>query len=193
MKKLFLTITVVASVLLTGCFGSSESKAPSEKKIEGFHVYSVDEFSIQVADEWETLSGVNLPSNAPKNTLIAFRSNIKNPRFTANAALIKNDLAQEISTLEYAKMLRQKTIDGLFDFHEILTEQTKIVVAGQETDTILFVAEGRDATDQDLKRFMQISTVKGKTAYVAVGSFLSEEGEGMAKKLETMMRNFEIK
>lgn len=193
MKKSLVAITLAVSILLSGCFGSSEPKAPSEKKIEGFNVYSVEEFSIQVPDEWETLAGVNLPSNAPKNTLIAFRSNIKNPRFTANAVIIKNELAQEISSLEYAKMLRQKTADSLFDFHEILTEQTKIVVVGQETDTILFVAEGRDATDQDLKRFMQISTVKGKTSYVAAASFLNEEGEATSKKLETMMRNFEVK
>ncbi|MBI2638113.1 hypothetical protein HYW83_00820 [Candidatus Peregrinibacteria bacterium] len=193
MKKMFIGITIGTSILLSGCFGSSEPKAPSEKKIEGFHVYSVEEFSLQVPDEWETLSGASLPGNTPKNTLIAFRSNVKNPRFTANVALIKNDLAQEITPLEYAKMLRQKTVDSLFDFHEILTEQAKIMIAGQEMDTIFFIAEGREATDQDLKRFMQISAVKGKTAYVAAGSFLTEEGEGMAKKLETMMRNFEVK
>lgn len=190
---MFIAITIGASFLLAGCLGSNDSKTPSEKKIEGFHVYTAEEFSIQVPDEWETLSGAGLPGNTPKNTLIAFRSNIKNPRFTANVALIKNDFAQEIIPLEYAKMLRQKTIDGLFDFREILTEQTKIMIAEQETDTILFIADGREATDQDLKRFMQISAVKGKTAYVAVGSFLAEEGEGTAKKLETMMRNFEVK
>ncbi len=181
------------ALLLSGCFGSSDDKAPSEKKIEGFHVYSTEEFSIQVPDEWEVLTPVNFQSDTPKNTLTAFRSNIRSPKFTANAALVKNELSEEILGLDYAKVLRQKTADSLADYHEILTEQTKLVVGGNETDTILFVADGREATDQNLKRFMQISGIKGKTAYIAIGSFLTEEGEGTAKKVETMLRNFEVK
>lgn len=186
-------MVLTAALLLSGCFGSSDDKAPSEKKIEGFHVYSTEEFSIQVPDEWETLTLVNFKSDTPKNTLIAFRSNIRNPKFTANVAIVKNELSQEILGLDYAKVLRQKTADSLADFHEILTEQTKLMISGKETDSILFASNGREATDQNLKRFIQISGVKGKTAYIAVGSLLVEEGEDTAKKIETMLRNFEVK
>lgn len=181
------------TLLLSGCFGSSDNKAPSEKKIEGFHVYSTEEFSIQVPDEWETLTSVNFSSDTPKNTLLAFRSNIRNPKFTANVAIVKNELSEEILGLDYAKVLRQKTADSLADFHEILTEPTKFMVSGKETDTILFAANGREATDQNLKRFMQISGTKGKTAYIAIGSMLSDEGEDTGKRIETMLRNFEVK
>jgi hypothetical protein len=192
MKKLLVSISTI-SILLSGCLGSSDPQVPSEKKIEGFHAYTTEEFSMQVADEWETLLPVNFPSNTPKSTIIGFRSNLKNPKFTANATLIKNELSQEISTLDYTKALREKTQQDLFDFREILTEQTKVIIGGTEIDTIFFMADGRESTDQNLKRFMQIAGVKGKTAYVATGSFLTEESEATGKKLETMLRNFEIK
>jgi len=53
--------------------------------------------------------------------------------------------------------------------------------------------EGKERPDADLKRFMQISAVREKTAYSVLGSYLATEKEDLAKKIETVVRNFEVK
>lgn len=173
------------SLLLTGCFGSSTDTKATEKTLEGFHSYSTEEIKLQIPNDWEVLT--------PKNTLVAFRSNIRNPMYTANVAIIRNELPAEASTLDYAKILYEKVKSELTEFHEILAEQIKTHVKGSETDTLFTVFEGRESPDADLKRFMQVSAVSGKKAYIATGSMLASEDEGVSKMLETMVRSFEVK
>jgi len=197
MKKIFLPLVIV-SFLLSGCFGASDETKPSDKKIEGFHAYSTGEFSMQIPDEWEILTPEKFQSNVPKNTLIAFRNNIKDEKFTANVVVIKNELQQEqeISTLDYAKSLRQKVSQDLSAYGEVAVEQVKVFVGGKENETVFLYVLGREQPDSELKKFIQISAVKGKTAYIAIGSMLPTENETnitLTDKIVTMIKSFELK
>lgn len=178
-------IFIGISLLLTGCFGSSTDTKATEKTLEGFHSYATEEIKLQIPDDWEVLT--------PENTLVAFRSNIRNPMYTVNVVIIKNELAAEIGTLDYAKILYEKVKGELTGFHEILAEEIKTHVKGSETDTLFTVFEGRESPDADLKHFMQVSAVSGKKAYIATGSMLAADGEGVSKMIETMVRSFEVK
>ncbi|MBI4994179.1 hypothetical protein HZC21_00840 [Candidatus Peregrinibacteria bacterium] len=195
MKKILIGFAVASSIILSGCFGNSDSSKPSDKKIEGFHVYATEEFEMQIPDEWEIFTPDKFASNISKNTLIAFRNNVKNEKFTANVVVIKNELMQEqeISTSDYAKSLRQKMSQDLSSYSEILTEQPKIFINGKENETVFLYASGRQQPEGELKNFMQISAVKAKTAYIALGAFLENDSKEVAKKIETMIRSFEVK
>lgn len=190
MKKLLLALAI--PLLLTGCFGSTATPTTTPSTT-GFTSYANDEFKLQVPNDWETLMPINFKSEVPTNTVVAFRNNIRDPKFTANVAIIKNTLSQTVATLDYAKALYQKTSDEVTSFKEILTEEMNIMVAGKETRTILHVLEGREAPDKDSKRFFQITGVKGKTAFIAIGSMLATDTDVTAKKLEAMVRSFEVK
>lgn len=197
MKKIYLPLIVIP-FLLAGCFGSSDSSTALDKKIEGFHSYSTGEFSMQIPDEWEVITLEKFQSNVPKNTLIAFRNNVKDEKFTANVVVIKNDLSQEqeISSLDYAKSLHQKMSQDLSNYIEIAVEQMKIFADNKENETIFLYAVGREQPESDLKKFMQISGIKGKTAYIALGSMLSTESETntvLTDKIITMIKSFEVK
>lgn len=192
-KKILISI-LVGSFILTGCFGSDgSSPASQDESAAGFHSYASNEFRLDVADDWETLTPTVFKSDTPANTVIAFKNNIRNPRFTANVAVVKNTLSQSVPTTDYAKALYQKTSDELTSFKEILTEETKILVSGKETKTIFRIVEGRESPEKDTKRFFQITGVKGKNAFIAIGSMLATDDEATAKKLETMVRSFEVK
>lgn len=179
-------------LLLTGCFGGGD-EAPSEKTIEGFHLYQTEAFSIQVPDGWETLDGNDFGSSVPANTLAVFRNNVKNPIFVSNTAVLKNALAGEASSLDYAKALRDKLSDQLNSYREVAAEETDIIVSGNETPSFFVFAEGRESPEDDLKHFFQFSGVKGSEAYVALGSLLSTENEDLHKKMETMVKSLSIK
>lgn len=153
---------------------------------------------MQIPDEWEILTPEKFQSNVPKNTLIAFRNNIKDENFTANVVVIKNELPpeQEISTPDYAKSLRQKVSQDLSAYSEVAVEQVKVFVGGKENETVFLYALGREQPESELKKFIQISAVKGKTAYIAIGSMLPTESEtntALTDKIVTMVKSFELK
>ena len=176
------------ALLLGGCFGSSggaASTAPEEKKIEGFHAIATDEFYIQIPDGWDALKEVDFKSGTSKNVVAAFRSNVRSPKFTSNIVIVKNELGAESQASDYGKALRQKIIGELSALKELAVEEG--------SSTLFLSVEGRESDDADVKRFVEKSHVKGKTAYIAVGSFLASEDDGTAKKVETAVRSFEVK
>lgn len=185
MKKSQLVISITVVALLSGCLGGdSEPKARADI-MEGFHIYETEGFLIQAPDQWEVLTEVNFESTTPKNTLVAFRNNIRNALYTANVVVVRNELPEAVEGLDYAKALVQKTARSLTSFREISNEQMK--------DTIFFRSEGRESPDQDLKQFMQLSAVKAKTAYVVLGSGLATEDIDTLKKIEDTVKSFEVK
>lgn len=194
MKKTLAVIMLILP-LLTGCFGGGDDKTGQDamQEIPGYTIYDSGEFALQVPNEWETLTAVNFKSDTPANTLVAFRSNMRNPKFTANVAVARNELAAEISTHDYARGLYQKISDDLMEFKSLALEENKIYVSGIEHDSLFIYIEGRNSADSDTKRFMQISGAKGNNAYIVIGAFLPEENENTINKVEKMVRSFRIK
>lgn len=194
MKKI-LILVIGISFFLTGCLGTSDSSNNDGPKTSGFHSYSTEDFKIQIPDEWDVLTPLNFTAGTPPNTLVAFRSNIRNPRFTPNVVIIRNELSAEISTSDYAKTLHQKISNELSAFQEISVEKTNITVGGKPAETLFIYIEGRESPDSDLKRFMAIAGVKNQTAFIAMGSFLTNiaETESVANKMAETIRSFEIK
>lgn len=182
MKKILLACLLILVPLLSGCFGGGDNENVIDKTVEGFHIYSTNEVSLLIPDEWEILTPVKFKSDVPKNTLMAFRNNIQNEKFTANVIIMKNELSEEgVLTADYAKTLQQKMKEELSGVNEIQVED------------IFYYVEGREQPENELKKFMQISAVKGKNAYIALGAFLATDTEDTAKKIETMIRSFGVK
>lgn len=190
-KSSVLILFVLITSLLGGCFSSSPATENAET---GYHYYATDALRIQVPNEWEILTPTAFTNETPKNTIVGFRNNIRNARFTSNVVIIENPVTQEkTTTLDYAKALYSKVKDSLNDFHEIQAEQKKIIVHGTETDSLYTVSQGRESTTADVKQFYYISGVINGHAYIVVGSMLLSEGDATAKKLETIVQSFEIK
>lgn len=192
MKKILFAAALFSSIFLGGCFGGDDAET-AEKKIPGFTPYAAEQFKTQIPEGWETIEPAKFTQNIPVNTLAAFKNNIRHPRFTANVIILKNELTSEISSLDYAKLLERKMANELTAYRILSSDVFKIKVAGQETDTIFLNAEGRESPAADIKRFMQVSAVKGTSAFVALGAYDISENEETVKKLNTMLREFEVK
>lgn len=194
-KKAVLSV-ILLSTLLTGCLDSNPSSSDEQKIPTGFHEYNGEGFSLQIPDEWEVVSSTSFSSAVPKNTIVAFRSNLRSARFTPNVAILKNELSQEITAADYASALKQKIINELANFREIQIEKTNIKIAGKDEETLFIYVEGREGTDKDLKRFVETAGVKGRTAFIAAGALLADDsaaGKGAADKIQRIIRSFEIK
>ncbi len=186
MRKMAIISVALSSLLLSGCLGiaSITGSTSGIKAIDGYTVHDGGSFKILVPIGWEV--------SAAPNVLVAFRDNVRNPSFTANVVVVKNTLPGEATTLDYAKVLYEKIKNSLSSFKEGAQDATQLRVDGVATDTIFTDVQGREGPDRDLKRFMHLSGVSGTTAYVVAGSMLVGEGEATAKKMETMIRSFEV-
>lgn len=193
MKKILFTLAVMATILLTGCLGNSNNDTAENKQITGFKPYETEEFKIQIPEEWEVLTPAQFRKDTPPNTVIAFRGNLRNPIFTANIVILKNELTGEIASIDYAKALKQKTASELNGYKELLADNYKLLVAKNETATLYERAEGKNVDSADVKVFEYTSAVKSKTAYIVMGSMLTNEQEAVAKKIETAIKSFEVK
>lgn len=184
-------LIIVSQIFLAGCFNGNSNAEP--KKIEGFHLYESPEFSIQIPNDWDVLTPVNFKSDMPKNAVIAFRNNIRNVKFTANVVIVKNSLAEKISSADYAKALLEKVKNSLSSYKESAAEKRNLPIGGQDTQSLFTDARGRTSEDSDIRRYMQISAVKDKTAYVVTGAMSAAEDEGIVEKIKTAIGSFEVK
>lgn len=190
MKKVSIGLLLIP-LLLTACFGGGDDNASTDQTT-GFHSYATAEFRLNIPNEWEVLTPLNFTSDIPKNTVVAFRSNVKNPRFTTTIAISKNEISEEVPSLDYAKALHQKIATDLNSYKELVAEQTEVKVAGKPALTLFLSVEGRETPEADLKRFVITTAVKEKNAYTIVGAFLAGD-EAVTNTVETMVRSFEVK
>lgn len=180
-RKIFI---LIFAALLSGCFGGSDN-APNEAKIiEGYKNMGNGEFNIQIPDDWIILGKNDFPDSVSGNIAAAARSNIQNNIFSPNVVIIKNALDAEINGMDYAKAVLQKNKQEIIGYNELKSEEF-------ENSLFLYI-EGRDESDSEKKRFMQFTLTKGETAYVVTGSFLANEDEGIAKKMEAIVKSFKV-
>lgn len=186
MKRKLITFCLLASLVFSGCFGSDNGDGEkNEKTPEGFQAVETSEFKIFIPEGWQTLDPNDLKSETAKNVIAAFRSTVRDPKFTSNIVIINNEIPEGVVLLDYAKALRQKIGDELGSFKEISTE---------EIDGTLFIyVEGRESDDADLKRFMQLPRITGNKAYTAVGAFLASADIPTVEALLKAVKSFEVK
>jgi len=188
MKRFLLSILCL--LVLSGC---SDGGDVVEVTPVNTHYYATKDFRILIPDEWEIIEPNRFTSQTPVNTLIAFRNNVRNENFTANVVIITNALQQTISTTDYSRLLLQKLKTELIGYTELQVENIPITIGAGLENTLFSFIEGREGSNSDVKRFMQSSGVKEKNAYIAIGSFLSDDLEATAQTIEKMIRSFEIK
>ena len=193
-KRLFsISIITVATSLLTGCLGSS-APATSEPASSGAtHKYSTELIGIEIPNEWDVLLPKDFTSNVPANIIIALRNNIKNEKFIADVVILKNELPTTTSSEDYAKLLYQRLSTDLIGFKEVGRESIMINVAGKATPTLLLIVEGQETAAGEPKRFIETVGIKDKTAFLAIGASLTSDDAAVAKKIESMIRSFEVK
>ncbi len=186
MKKLFALIALL--IAFSGC--TSGEIAPDQGTNPTYYVYSTNAFSLEVPNDWEVIS--QFTSDYPTNTLVAFRNNIKEQDFLANINIIGNNVG-EISNGDYAIEMLNKHSETLIDYQLLEQKEIEIFVEGQLTPAYRNYFEGRNSTDTDILRFIQVYAVKDSIGYIATASFLPNEDEFVIDTCASMVESLEIK
>lgn len=191
MRK-FLLIFSVSLFVLAGCGSDNDAdKTPVVSK--NSQIFETSEFSIIFPQGFEVIAPKDFTSDIPVGTLVGFRSPQRNDVFTTNLSLIKTDIPEAVSSLDYAKGLLQKQNNSLLDFKELARTEIEVTVGSQADKTFLANFEGKERADADVKEFFQVVVTEEKTAYMATAAFLKNEDEGVKQELEASLKSFSIK
>lgn len=179
------------SIILSGCLGLGNGEGIQSKVKAGYRLYETSEVRMEVPDAWEEVSALKYKSG--EHTIASFRSNVRNNQFTPNVVLINNTLSGEVASIDYGRALYKKVSDQLLAVREKEASTRKILIGGIETETLLTDIEGRESADSDQKRYMHISGVKGREAYILIAAARANEDQGVVEVLRMMVESFEIK
>lgn len=191
LRRSGITVMMTLLVLLTGCLGGNSGT--TDPDADGFHSYATDDIRIDVPNSWEIISPVQFTSEVPPNTLIAFRNNIKHPRYTATVSIIKNTLEKEVSTLDYAKALLQRLKQDLTGVKELGAEQVAIKIGGVDTESLMTTLQGSERPESEQKIYIHKGGVKAASAYLVIGTYLPEETAAVKEDIDRMVRSFEVR
>lgn len=189
MKRSLFSVIVGLMLVLTAC-GSSDTSTADET---GVHSYATDEIRIDVPNSWEIIPPLQFSSDVPPNTQIAFRNNIKHPRYTATVSIIKNHLDKQVSTVDYAKALLQRLKQDITGAKELGAEQVAIKIAGVDTESLMTTVEGSQQPDSEPKVYVHKVGVKNDFAFVVIGTYLPEETAEAKDQIDKMVRSFEVR
>lgn len=182
-KKTLLATIVIASLFLTGC---GETIEPTTGTL-----YETDTFTIHAPRNWEIVT--DFQSNQPKETVVAFRNNVKTKDFIANITITKNTLTSVVSSTDYEKIVTEELQGELVNFKETKSEKMKIMIGSQEADTIFVTFTGKQKVESDTLQFMQIYAVKENVGYIVTASAGMNEEESVVDALTQALKSFSVK
>lgn len=188
--RIRLAIVLILPIALSGCFHSAQEPEIAQT---GTHMYATEEFRLEIPNEWEILTSKDFTSTASPGTVVAFRSPVRNARFTANVVVIRNTLSTEIKTLDYAKFLRQRLAQDLSNYAAVGQEEVQMNVSGIATPTLLIKSSGSESPQADVKIFAHKAGVKGLSAFVIASAHRPDEQENIISDVERMVSSFEVK
>ncbi len=188
---------LVASALsiftLSGCFSFGDSSQTPKPADETTVLYETGQFSIRIPKSWEVIDSKDFTSEVPRETVVVFRNNVKNENFTANINIVRNELQEPISTLDYAKMVLNRQKTGLYNYKESRREDTSMTIGGAATSTFFTLFEAKKTTDDKSVRYLQTYGVKAEYAYIVTGAVSPSENENMVKTMEDTIKSFQLK
>lgn len=183
-KKIsLLSLLIFSAVVMTAC-GETETTTTGT-------LYETDAFSIQAPRNWEIIT--DFQSNQPKETVVAFRNNVKTKDFIANITITKNTLSSVFSSTDYTKIVIEELKTELVNFEEISSENIKLLVGSQEIDATFNHFSGKQKTDSDTLQFMQIYAVKENSGYIVTASATTNEEESVLDALTQALKSFSVK
>lgn len=194
MKKLI--VPAILLFILSGCFGGGGATTPAEiapAPDESSSLFQNGEFSVLFPKEWDEIDQNEFTSDVPPETVVVFRDNVKNERFTPNANVVRHTLSLPTDSIEYGKLVYNRQSTGLTDFKEISKIERDILIGKQLEKSTLLVFDARIKPGEKLIRYIQTYATKGNLAFIVTGSLLPDETQNTVQKIENIIKSFALK
>jgi hypothetical protein len=188
MKNIFKKIVAVSlilmlTVLLSGCGDGDDEKAVGETAYDG------GEYTLNVDPGWRVIQPSDFYAEIPQETLVAFTTPEAYDGFFINVNVIREDLGQEVSSLDYARANINLSGQRLTDYEKI--QEGKIDISGQPSLLHIFLARLNSAEKRI--RFIQLYATKGRYGYIVTGGMLPDTPQEIRDQVGASVTSFGFK
>ena len=147
------------------------------------------EFTINIDPAWKIVTPGDFYAEIPKETIVAFTTPEAYDGFYINVNIIKEDLKQEVSAIDYARANINVSAQNLTDYTKV--QEAKIDLAG--APTLIHIFQARLNPSEKLIRFVQLYTTKGKFGYIVTGGMLPSTPKNMRDKVGATVTSFKLR
>jgi len=189
MKKTFRTLLATLAAIgftgvLTSCGGGSSTPAVSSLK-----AYDGGEFTLNIDPTWKIINSSDFYSEIPKETVVAFTTPEAYNGFFINVNVVKENLGQAASSIDYGRANINLSGQTLTDYQKI--QEAIITVGGQPA--LLHLFQARLSPTEKLMKFVQLYATKGKTGYIVSGGMLPDTPKETRDLVGATVTSFNLK
>ena len=184
-KLLAVFLIMVLAVFLTSC-GGDNGEQPTGG---GLQTYDGGEFTISTDPTWKIITQSEFYPEIPKETVVAFATPEAYSGFFINVNVIREDLGEEVKSLDYARANINLSAQNLVDYQKI--QEAKAEVGGQPT--LIHIFQARLNPAEKLIRFVQLYATKGNYGYIVTGGMLPDTPQEIREKVGSIVTSFQLK
>jgi hypothetical protein len=169
-------------LLLSGCGESVDLSG-------GLKPYDGGEFTIGVAPDWKVITSTDFYAEIPKETLVAFTSPEPFDGFFMNVNVVREDLRQPVSPIDYGRANLNLSNQTLTEYRKV--QEAQIQVGG--APALLHIFTARLNPSEKLIKFAQLYTTRGNYGYIISGGMLPDTPQETRDLIGAMVTSFNFK
>jgi len=182
-KFLAVLIIMLFAGFLTGCGGGKSTTIQTLTPYEG------GDFTINIDPSWKIINQSDFYSEIPKETLVAFTTPEAYNGFYINVNVIKEDLKQGISSIDYGRANINLSAQNLTDYQKI--QEVTLEVGGQPA--LLHIFQARLNPTEKLIKFVQLYATKGNFGYIVSGGMLPDTPKPIRDLVGATVTSFNLR
>ncbi len=188
MKNLIKTTLAVLVIILftgflAGCGGGNKGPAQNLQLYDGW------EFTMSIDTTRKVINQSDFYSEIPKETVVAFTTPEAYNGFFINVNIVREDLKQNISSVDYGRANINLSAQNLTDYQKI--QETQIDVGGRPAPLHIFQA--RLNPTEKLIKFVQLYATKGNYGYIVSGGMLTDTPKPIRDLVGAIVTSFNLK
>ncbi len=182
-NTILLFATLMLAGFLAGCGGGEEAVS------QNLQAYDGGEFVMNVDPSWKLISQSDFYSEIPKETLVAFTTPEAYNGFFINVNVVREDLKQEISSLDYGRANINLSAQNLTDYQKL--QEVQLDLSG--VPALLHIFQARLNPSEKLIKFVQLYTTKKNYGYIVSGGMLPDTPKGIRDLVGATVTSFRLK
>jgi hypothetical protein len=183
-KILAAFIVIIFAVFLNSCGGSGQSTATQNLK-----PYDGGAFTINIDPGWKIINQSDFYSEIPKETVVAFTAPEAYNGFFINVNIVKEDLKQAISSIDYGRANINLSAQNLTDYQKM--QEAQVTIGGNPA--LLHIFQARLNPTEKLIKFVQIYATKGNYGYIVSGGMLPDTPQATRDLVGAIVTSFQLK
>ncbi len=178
LKKIGAALLLMAIAMgLSGCGNGSDVK-----KVNGLKSYETPAFTLLVDPSWKVILPGDFYAEVPQETVVAFAAPEAVDGFFANVSVVKENLKQRLSSVDYGRANITLSGQNLTDYQKI--QEGQVEVNGEKA--LLHIFQARLNPTEKLLRFIQLYATRGNDGYIVTAGMLPDAPKELRDKVGTM-------